>query len=100
MLTGEAVRVGVTKQDIFRANDDFCPITRAVSRVLKEDSENIQIQRKAIFVFDEYDHKKDVYLYEDEYEEKIIQFLDSWDRYLCGSNESFDPFQFSLTRRQ
>lgn len=98
MLTGEAVKVVVTEQDIFRGNDDFCPVTRAVSRVLNEDSDNIQVQRKAVFVFDDYDHKKDVYLYENE--EKIIEFLDSWDRFLCGSNEYFDPFQFSLTRRQ
>jgi hypothetical protein len=97
MLTGEGVKVEVTEQDIMWANEDFCPITKALSRTLKEETDSIQVQRKSVLVFDDYDLKKESYNYEDD--SVITEFLDSWDRYMCGSDEYFAPFKFSLIKR-
>jgi hypothetical protein len=98
MLTEETIRVEVTHRDITRANPDYCPITLALSRTLNESPDNIQVQNKLAWVFDDHDQKKEIYSYDDD--SIVISFLDNWERYMCGLNEHFDPIQFSLIRRQ
>jgi len=95
MLTKELVKVVVTNTDIIQANEDYCPLTNAISCTLGIDGDQLEINNRRVIVFDEYDSKRAVYSY-GEGEESVKSFLDSWCRRLCGCEEVLSEFEFEL----
>ena len=99
MLAQEVVKVEVKEWDIIQANEDFCPITNAVSHALEVDADKLEINHNRVFVFDDYDIKQAVYIYS-EGKDIVKSFLDSWQRHLCGCEENFEQFEFELAKRK
>ena len=95
------LRVQVKQTDIHRASRDrrVCPISLAVSRRFKESVENVDVQRNAVYIWDEYDSYSSVYVYADD---EVCSFFDGWELYRhdISPNLEFEPFEFSLVKRE
>ena len=88
------VCVKVTSNDIHRANSDpsRCPVTRAISRTLREDLQDVDVETSKVYIWDEWDNPCEIYLFEDE---DVRDYICGWE----GKNPSL-PFEFNMIKRR
>ena len=94
------VLVGVTIYDIRRAEKDpsRCPATRAIARALGENVYDVDVSNDYVYIWDEWDNPRQVYMFEDEQVKKDIF---SWESNLEEiENVSILPFEFNLIKRK
>jgi len=87
------VKVSVTNADIESAGRDpsACPITRAVSRTLRENISDVDIKSGSVYIWNEWDTPNEVYTLN----EDVVNFVCDWEE-----NESSKPFNFEMRQRR
>lgn len=96
MLTKTDVRVEVNRINIVQANADYCPVTMAVAKTLDIFEDVVQVQRKSIRIYNQYDQIDFVYTVEGN---ELENFMDSWDRYMLGIEDDLKPFTFTMIKK-
>ena len=94
------ILVGVTIYDIRRAERDpsRCPITRAIARALGENVYDVDVSNDNVYIWDEWDNPRQVYVFEDEQAKENIC---SWESNLEETkNVPILPFEFNLIKRK
>ena len=87
------VKVSVTSADIERAERDpsVCPVTRAVSRTLRENLIDVDIASGSVYIWNEWDSPNQVYILN----EDATNFVCDW-----GEDVSPQPFNFEMKKRR
>ena len=87
------VKVIVTAFDIEKATRDpsRCPVTRAVSRILREDINDVDINSGNIYIWDEWDTPREVYILNSD----ASSFVCNWEQI-----DNSEPFDFEMTKRR
>ena len=88
------VQVGVSAYDINRSENDpsQCPITRAISKKLKISACDVEVREESVWIWDEWDHPSEVYIFESE---TVFDFICSW-----KLMEVVKPFEFNMKKRK
>lgn len=94
------IEIKVTESDIERSikNTRYSPLEYALSRVLKENTDNVEAQKTCILIWNNDDSDYISYRYCDEYIEKIRLFLEEWEDFKDNISEEFcgSPFVFCI----
>ena len=87
------VQVDVSEYDISRSESDpsQCPITRAISKKLKKSPLDVDVREDSVYIWDEYDHPSEVYVFEDV---DVLSFICDW-----KDLKEVKPFEFNMKKR-
>ena len=87
------VMVSVTNADIKKSERDpsVCPITRAVSRTLRENIGDIDIASGSVYIWNEWDTPNEIYTLN----EDAASFICDWE-----VSETSQPFNFEMKQRR
>ena len=94
-MSQKEINIEVTKNDILRSknNPTKCPVSRAISRELKETLTDVEVVGDSVYIWDEWDHPSLKFKLDKVVVDIISEWQEQWP-------EDINPFEFKIVKKR